>query len=58
MVNNKDNRMFMSQNYQSDSYPLEILCSFKKLAISPLKNLLYKEHQIFVGQLSANSSST
>ena len=27
VVNNKDNRVFMSQNYQSDSCPLEILCS-------------------------------
>jgi len=36
VVNNKDNRVFMSQNYLSDSSPLEIYM-FLKLAYLPSK---------------------
>ena len=42
VVNNKDDRVFMSCNYQSDSCPLEIL----KLAYLPFK-IPFSEKYLF-----------
>ena len=66
VVNNKDNRVFMSRNYRSDSCPLEIYVL--KTSIFALEaslpgqmfqgHQMFKEHQISAGQLSADSSST
>ena len=60
-VNNEENRVFISRNYRSDSSPL----MFLKLAYLQLPSqsrflgkYLFSEHQISVGQLSADSSST
>ena len=51
VVNNKDNRVFMSRNYRSDSCPWKF--DVLKTSIFALE-----EHQISAGQLSADSSST
>ena len=48
VVANEDNRLFMSRNYQSDSYPLEIWYSSN----------IFEENQTSAGKLSADSSST
>ena len=50
VVNNKNNRVFMSWNYRSDSCPVANLIFFK------LEHLFW-EHQISAGQLSADSSA-
>ena len=66
MVNNKDNRVFVSGNYRSDSCPLEydvLKTSVFALEASLLGQIFVficslKEHQISAGQLSADISST
>ena len=62
VLNKKDNRVFMSWNYWSGSCPLEMQCSLNK-HICPWRfasqaNNCFKEHQISMGQLLADSSST
>ena len=62
VVNNKDNRLFMSRNYRSDSCPLEISCS--KTSIFALEAsflgqiLVLRTSNFPAGPLSADSSST
>ena len=51
-MNNKDNRVFMSRNYRSDSWPLEIWCCWK-LAYVPSKlcsraNICFKNTSLFI----------
>ena len=53
VVNNKEYRVFMCPNYRPDSCPLEIRCP-KNYNVA----YLFKEHQISMGQLSTDTSST
>ena len=54
VVNNKDDRVFVSWNYQSDCCPLGNVLKTGIFALEA--KYLFSEHQIFAGQLSADSS--